>query len=93
LWKPITNDSGTAAFRFDATIAREARSVAIIAPDGNTIKTGRFTSFGEDGARGKYEFSKVGSAYPNESPIVITLQNGEKITIPIVDTAKRVEKK
>jgi hypothetical protein len=93
LWKPITENSGTAAVLFDSEIAKNASSVELVGPDGKSITTGRFTSFGDDGKRGKYVFGKAGSSYPSGSQIVITLNSGEKITVALGDPAKRLEKK
>jgi hypothetical protein len=92
LWKPVANSSGTASVLFDSSIGKEAESVVIQDANGNTIDKGRFTSFGDDGSRAKYVFSKAGKEYPADSVVVITLRSGEQIKVSVSDPAKRLEK-
>lgn len=92
LWKPVANSSGTGSVLFPAELGKEATAVVIQDASGKTIDKGRFTSFGDDGARAKYVFTRAGKEYPANSVVVITLRSGEQIRMPLVDPAKRLEK-
>jgi hypothetical protein len=92
LWKPVANSSGTGSVLFPAQLGKEATAVVIQDASGNTIDKGRFTSFGDDGARAKYVFTRAGKEYPANSVVVITLRSGEQIRMPLADPAKRLEK-
>jgi hypothetical protein len=92
LWKPVANSSGTGSVLFPAELGKEATAVVIQDASGNTIDKGRFTSFGDDGARAKYVFTRAGKEYPANSVVVITLRSGEQIRMPLADPAKRLEK-
>jgi hypothetical protein len=92
LWKPVANSSGTGSVLFPAELGKEATAVVIQDASGKTIDKGRFTSFGDDGARAKYVFTRAGKEYPANSVVVITLRSGEQIRMPLADPAKRLEK-
>ena len=83
LWKPVANSSGTATVLIPASLGKSAEKVEIMSANGISIDIGKFTSFGDDGLRAKYVFSKEGKAYPSGSAVVVTLQGGKKVTFPI----------
>lgn len=89
LFKPVSNSSGTASVLISAALGREARSVTLQDGSGHVLDTGRFTSFGDDGSRAKYVFSKPGNAYPKNLVVVVTLSDGTTTQIAVGDPAKR----
>ena len=93
LWKPEANSSGTASVLIPSELGKQATSVKIIGSDNKEIDRGRFTSFGDDGTRAKYIFTRPGKEYPAGSSIAVTLQSGEVISIKLDDPSKRLEKK
>lgn len=89
LWKPVASSSGTAAVLIPSDLAKQSQTIQLISTDNQIVDVGRFTSFGDNGAYGKYVFSKAGSDYSAMLSVVITLQSGEKVTFKLADPSKR----
>ncbi len=91
LFKPLSSSSSTVAVLIPAELGKRADAVRLLNSRGEVIESGKFTSFGEDGKKAKYSFSKPGRSYPKELLVEIVLKNGDRSWIPIPDPSKRYE--
>lgn len=92
LWKPVSDKDGNLAIILPERLTGKVTGVKIVSKDqSKRVGKGKYSGIG-NGNREHFRFKRPGSAFPKGSIVVITLDGGKVIHVPIKHTDRRVQK-
>ena len=92
LWKPVSDKDGNLAIVLPKRLTGKVTGVKIVMKDkSQRLAKGRYSGIG-NGDREHFRFNKPGGKFPKGSIVMITLEGGKTIHVPIGRPNKRIER-